>query len=277
MRQYTMPLHFANTLAKLPHNLLECKMLLNYKQTGTGPVVVLMHGLFGSLENLNVIVKTLSEQFTVINVDLRNHGSSFHADEMNYASMAQDIVSLLNHLKIEKAHIIGHSMGGKVAMQVAMLNEALIDKLIVLDIAPVTYHSRHDKIIQALKAVANDNVNSRNDADSIMKSYIDEVGVRQFLLKSLAKNESGYQWKFNLSTISDNYSEIISNINATHSCQCATLFIKGNNSDYILPEHREAIVSLFPNSKAKVIHGAGHWLHAEKPEAVNRSIIDFLQ
>lgn len=88
-------------------------MLLNYKQTGTGPVVVLMHGLFGSLENLNIIARTLSEQFTVINVDLRNHGSSFHADEMNYASMAQDIVSLLNHLKIEKAHIIGHSMGGK--------------------------------------------------------------------------------------------------------------------------------------------------------------------
>lgn len=277
MRQYTMPLHFANTLAKLPYNLSECKMLLNYKQTGAGPVVVIMHGLFGSLENLNIISRTLSEHFTVINVDLRNHGSSFHAEEMNYAAMAQDIVALLDHLKIEKAHIIGHSMGGKVAMQVAMLNEALVDKLIVLDIAPVTYHARHDKIIQALNAVQNESINSRNEADVIMKSYIDEVGVRQFLLKSLAKSENGYRWKFNLSTISAHYSEIISNINETHSCQCATLFIKGNNSDYILPEHREVIVSLFPNSKAKVIHGAGHWLHAEKPEAVNRSIIDFLQ
>ena len=252
-------------------------MQLNYKQTGQGPVVVIMHGLFGSLENLNIIAKALSESFTVINVDLRNHGSSFHDVEMSYPAMANDVLSLLSDLNIEKAHIIGHSMGGKVAMQLAMLDNDIVDKLIVLDIAPVNYHPRHDKIIKALQTIDNASVNSRTEADTLMKNYIEEMGVRQFLLKSLTKVETGYQWKFNLDTIVDNYSKIISNINETHSCSCATLFIKGNDSDYILAEHREAIVSLFPNSKAKVIHGAGHWLHAEKPAAVNRSIIDFLQ
>ena len=272
-----MPLHFTNTLAKLPHNLSECKMLLNFKQTGTGPVVVIMHGLFGSLENLNVIAKALSEHYTVINVDLRNHGASFHENEVSYPAMALDVLNLLDELNIDKAHIIGHSMGGKVAMQLAMLDEARINKLVVLDIAPVDYHPRHSAIINALQSVQERSVSSRSEADTIMKEFVDEMGVRQFLLKSLSKFENGYAWKFNLNTIVENYSKIISNINETHSCQCDTLFIKGNNSDYILPEHREAIVSLFPNSKAKVIHGAGHWLHAEKPQAVNRSIIDFLQ
>ena len=168
-------------------------------------------------------------------------------------------------------------MGGKVAMQLAMLNNDIVDRLVVLDIAPVNYHPRHDKIIQALQTVDNASVNSRTEADTLMKNYVEEMGVRQFLLKSLTKVATGYKWKFNLDTIVDNYSKIISNINKTHSCSCATLFIKGNDSDYMLAEHREAIVSLFPNSKAKVIHGAGHWLHAEKPAAVNRSIIDFLQ
>ncbi len=277
MSQDTMPLHFTNTLAKLPHNLSECKMLLNFKQTGAGPVVVIMHGLFGSLENLNVIAKSLSEHYTIINVDLRNHGASFHENEMSYLTMARDVLILLDELNIDKAHIIGHSMGGKVAMQIAMLDESRINKLVVLDIAPVDYHPRHNVIIDALQSVQEQIVSSRGEADLIMKEFIDEMGVRQFLLKSLFKFENGYAWKFNLNTIVENYSKIIANINETHSCQCDTLFIKGNNSDYILPEHREAIVSLFPNSKAKVIHGAGHWLHAEKPQAVNRSIIDFLQ
>ena len=272
-----MPLHFVNRLAKLPHNLSECKMLLNYKQTGSGPAVVIIHGLFGSLENLNVIAKALSEHYTVINVDLRNHGASFHNAQVSYPAMAQDVIHLLDELNISKAHIVGHSMGGKVAMQVAMLDETRVDKLVVLDIAPVDYHPRHNSIIKALQSVQEQRGNSRGEADLIMKEFIDEIGVRQFLLKSLSKFENGYAWKFNLNTIVENYSKIISNINETHSCQCDTLFIKGNNSDYILPEHREAIVSLFPNSKAKVIHGAGHWLHAEKPQAVNRSIIDFLQ
>ncbi|TMP28152.1 alpha/beta hydrolase [Pseudoalteromonas rubra] len=257
-------------------------MLLNYKLSGqplgSAEPVVLLHGLFGSLENLNIIARALGESYAVINLDLRNHGLSFKSDVMDYPSMAQDVLTLLEHLKIEKAHLVGHSMGGKVAMQVAMLDESKIHKLVVLDIAPVNYHPRHDSIIQALNAVASAQVTSRTEADTIMKAFIDEQGVRGFLLKSLAKGEHGeFNWRFNLAVIEANYDKIISNINTTHSCLCDTLFLKGNNSDYILAEHKDAIMQAFSNARAKIIQGAGHWLHAEKPQAVNRSIIDFIQ
>ena len=252
-------------------------MQLNYKQLGQGPDVILIHGLFGSLENLNVIAKPLSEHFTVTNVDLRNHGLSPHSDEMSYPAMAKDIVELLQHLNIKKAHIIGHSMGGKVAMELALTQPELIEKLIVLDIAPVTYPPRHTKILQALNAVASEHIEDRKHADHLMQPYIDELGVRQFLLKSLAKNEAGkLTWRFNLPVLDKKYSNILSNVNENNSCLCDTLFIKGNDSDYILPEYRTAIVTRFKNTKAKIIHGAGHWLHAQKPMAVNKAISDFL-
>ncbi|PHI38263.1 alpha/beta hydrolase [Pseudoalteromonas sp. GCY] len=255
-------------------------MQLNYQQIGdqAKPSVFVMHGLFGSLENVNVVAKALAEHFNVINVDLRNHGRSFHDEQMSYPIMANDVKSLMDELKLDKIHLVGHSMGGKVAMQFAQLFPESINKLVVLDIAPVDYHSRHDAIIAALNEVQKSDVSSRSEADTIMSQYIETLGVRQFLLKSLAKNEEGkLAWRFNLDVITEKYDTITSNINETHSCLCDTLFIKGNNSDYILPEHREAIARFFPNARAKIIQGAGHWLHAEKPEAVNRSIIDFLQ
>jgi esterase len=253
-------------------------MLLNYSQTGSGPHVILIHGLFGSLDNLNIIAKALSEHFTVTNIDLRNHGQSFHDNAMDYPMMAADVLSLMDEINIEKAHLVGHSMGGKVAMQLAIDVQARIERLVVLDIAPVDYHARHDDIIKGLKTVAQNKVTSRSEADKLLAAFIDELGVRQFLLKSLVKGETGtLSWRFNLPVICDSYSKIISNINASHSCLCDTLFVKGNDSDYILPEHRDAIMARFPNAKAKVIHGAGHWLHAQKPESVNRTILDFLQ
>ncbi|KZN66668.1 hypothetical protein N473_09750 [Pseudoalteromonas luteoviolacea CPMOR-1] len=257
-------------------------MLLNFKQSGldqkSAKTVFLIHGLFGSLENLNVIARALEANFNVINVDLRNHGRSFKSDDMDYQFMAQDIINLINHLGLESVTLVGHSMGGKVAMQVAMLDEQKVTKLVVLDIAPVAYHPRHDSIIAALNQVSLHEPNSRSEADKVMAEHIDELGVRQFLLKSLAKNDSGkLEWRFNLSVIEKNYSKIIANIDTPRTCLCDTLFIKGNNSDYILPEHKNAIVGAFTKARAKVIQGAGHWLHAEKPEAVNRSIIDFIQ
>ncbi|MCF2858001.1 alpha/beta fold hydrolase [Pseudoalteromonas sp. SMS1] len=257
-------------------------MLLNFKQSGLDPnnakTVILIHGLFGSLENLNVIARALEPSFHVINVDLRNHGRSFKGDKMSYDVMAADILALIDHLGLHNVNLVGHSMGGKVAMQVAMMDEQKVEKLIVLDIAPVNYHPRHDTIIAALNQVSQQTPASRADADKILSGYIEELGVRQFLLKSLAKNSQGIlEWRFNLSVIEENYSKIIANIDTPRTCLCDTLFIKGNNSDYILPEHREAIVGAFSKAKAKIIQGAGHWLHAEKPEAVNRSIIDFIQ
>ena len=252
-------------------------MLLNYKQYGEGPDVVIIHGLFGSLENLNVIAKPLSEHFRVTNVDLRNHGASPHSNEMNYPAMAADIVELINALNINNAHLIGHSMGGKVAMEVALMHSQKVNKLVVLDIAPVSYPARHTQIINALKKVATSQVTDRKQADAIMSEYINELGVKQFLLKSLAKNDDGqYKWRFNLDVLDEKYSTITANVNENNSCLCDTLFIKGNDSDYILPEYRDEITKRFKNTRAKIIHGAGHWLHAQKPAAVNKAINDFL-
>ena len=177
-------------------------MQLNYKQIGQGPDVVLINGLFGSLENLNVIAKPLSEHFCVTNVDLRNHGLSPHSGEMDYLAMANDIVELMAKLKIQKAHLVGHSMGGKVAMQVALTHSELVDKLVVLDIAPVSYPARHTQIIEALNSVKNADISDRKQADLVMQPYIEELGVRQFLLKSLYKNDAGkFVWRFNLSVL----------------------------------------------------------------------------
>lgn len=252
-------------------------MLLNYKQSGSGEDVIVIHGLFGSLENLNVIAKSLAENYRVTNIDLRNHGQSFHDAQMDYQVMARDVIHLMEHLKINKAHIIGHSMGGKVAMKLALTEPSLVDKLIVLDIAPVTYKPRHDAIFAGLNAVEQAQVQDRKSADTILAQYVNELGVRQFLLKSFAKNESGeFSWRFNLAVLFEKYENILTDINENNSCSCDTLFIKGNDSDYILPEYRDAIMAHFPKAKAKIIHGAGHWLHAQKPQAVNKSIDDFL-
>ncbi|MCF7499164.1 alpha/beta fold hydrolase [Pseudoalteromonas sp. L1] len=253
-------------------------MLLNYQQLGQGPDVVLIHGLFGSLENLNVIAKALAENYTVTNVDLRNHGRSFHSETMNYEVMADDIYNLLKNLNISNAHIIGHSMGGKAAMQLALKYNEVVNKLVVLDISPVANKPRHSAIFAGLNEVAESNVADRKAADLLLAKHIDEMGVRQFLLKSFAKNDQGqYQWRFNLDVLNQQYENILSQLDENDSCLCDTLFVKGNDSDYILAEHRPMIMNLFPNAKAKVIHGAGHWLHAQKPLAVNKAISDFLQ
>ncbi|MBS3796847.1 alpha/beta fold hydrolase [Pseudoalteromonas sp. BDTF-M6] len=256
-------------------------MLLNYEQSGLSieqaPSVIVIHGLFGSLDNLKVVARALAEHFHVVNVDVRNHGRSFHSEQMDYPAMAADIITLLAHLGIEKAHLVGHSMGGKIAMQVALSKPECVDKLVVLDIAPVAYHSRHDAIFKALHKVANNAVQSRSEADALMSEHIDAQGVRQFLAKSLSKTDSGaLGWQFNLPVLTAQYEQILSAPVANDSCLCDTLFIKGADSDYIDSPHRDEIMRLFPKAKAKVIQGAGHWLHAEKPVAVNKSIVDFL-
>ncbi|WP_199611774.1 alpha/beta fold hydrolase [Flocculibacter collagenilyticus] len=258
-------------------------MVLNYKLTGTGEPVVLMHGLFGSLENLSTIQRHLEKQYQVINIDLTNHGSSPHSDEFTYQSMANDVMDTMNHIGIDTFNLLGHSMGGKVAMTLALSAPSSVKKLICADIAPVVYNDRHTYIINALKSVDLANLASRNDADKQLSTSINELGVRQFLLKSLVKDEATQQfrWRFNLAGLAQNYSHIIgfdeSDAYEYRHFDAPVLFIKGQNSDYITAEHRDVITSLFPNSQAKIISNAGHWLHAEKPVAFNQIVERFLQ
>lgn len=250
---------------------------LNFKDQGKGPTVVLIHGLFGSLDNLGLLARPLSEQYRVISVDLRNHGASFHSDEMSYPAQAADILALLDHLGLEQVALVGHSMGGKVAMQVAKQAPHRVSKLVVADIAPVVYpHARHKNVFAGLNATLATPPQSRSEAEAMLAEHIEIAGVRQFLLKSFAKGESGWGWRFNVPALERNYANIMGWPDDERRFEGATLFIKGGDSDYMLPEYTGAAMAQFPAARARVIAGTGHWLHAEKPVLFNKLVVDFL-
>ena len=244
--------------------------------TAGQPPLVLLHGLFGSYENLGVVERSLSEQFQVINIDVRNHGRSFHSDEMTYPLMADDLLQTLDSLHINSVNLLGHSMGGKLAMAFALAQPQRVSKLILADIAPVAYPARHNTIFAGLNAVDLTAISSRNEADAKLADYIDEPGVRQFLLKSLLKQDDKFSWRFNLAALQKNYRQLIGAPLVNGCYNGPTLFIKGGESDYILPEHKAQIMRLFPQAQAKVIQGTGHWLHAEKPAVFTKLVKDFL-
>lgn len=249
---------------------------LNHQIRGQGQPLILIHGLFGSLENLGMVAKPLAEHFKVISVDVRNHGSSFHENNMDYDLLAQDIIALMDDLAIDSAHILGHSMGGKIAMQVALNHSERVKKLIVADIAPVQYPAHHQKIIEGLLSLNFDQITSRKAADEHLAQYVETTSVRQFLLRNLSSNNATLSFKCNVSNIANCYQQIMDSYHGNNRFEKPTLFIKGGNSDYITAEHREIIGKLFPNTSAKIIAGAGHWLHAEKPVAFNKIVLDFL-
>ncbi|WP_281558940.1 alpha/beta fold hydrolase [Thalassomonas sp. RHCl1] len=251
--------------------------LVNYQQNGTGPDVLLIHGLFGSMENLNMVAKGLSPQYRVTSMDVRNHGGSFHEQEMEYSVMAQDVIALLDHLGISETAILGHSMGGKIAMEVALASPERVSKLMVADIAPVAYPAHHQHIIQGLQSIDLTTISKRKEADEQLARYVDNLGVRQFLLRNLAISDGKLHFKCNLDYIAACYPQIMKGYLGQGQYQGKTLFIKGGNSDYIRAEHREIIQKLYPNSQAKIIQGAGHWLHAEKTSIFNKIVGDFLQ
>ncbi|WP_316674002.1 alpha/beta fold hydrolase [uncultured Tolumonas sp.] len=256
-------------------------MKLNYQITEfpdpLAEPIVLLHGLFGKQDNLGLLKQALQLQRPVITVDLRNHGlSEWHA-EMNYQVMCDDILNLLSELALPKAHLLGHSMGGKVAMAVALQAPDRVASLCVADIAPVTYtESRHTNVFKALNAVANAQVTSRKEAEQLMSDYLAEPSVRQFLLKSFS-NEQPTHWQFNLHILQQHYADIMGWPFATQHYSGPVLFIKGGASDYLQTEHQPAIRQHFPNASAKIIPGCGHWLHAEKPLLFNGIVERFLQ
>ncbi|OKP04891.1 esterase [Xenorhabdus eapokensis] len=234
--------------------------------------IVLIHGLFGDLNNLGVLGRDLQQHYSVIQIDVRNHGLSPRLENMDYRDMAQDVLTLLDELIVPKATIIGHSMGGKIAMTMTAIAPERIEKIVVIDMAPIAYPvRRHDSIFAALTKVTAAGVQTRQAAADIMRQDIREEGVIQFLLKSFRQGE----WKFNLSVLQKEYEKIIGweTISAWHE---PALFIRGGNSDYVTEEYREDIINQFPQATAWVVAGCGHWVHAEKPEAVLRAIHRFL-
>lgn len=251
--------------------------ILNFKKQGEGDPLLVIHGLFGSSRNWQSLSQQLARQYTVITVDLRNHGDSFHDAEMNYSVMTRDVEILMDQLDLESAHVLGHSMGGKVAMTLSYLNSDRIRKLIVADIAPVSYSHSYTNLIQPILDLDLSSITRRKQADEQLAQSIKDQGIRLFLLQNLAFSEGRAYWKLNwpvldrsLPTITDFFD--ISDWSIPHQC----LFIRGGLSDYVNQEHWQFLQPHFPHAQLVTLENAGHWLHAEQPEAFYQSVSSFL-
>lgn len=251
-------------------------MPLHVKQAGDGKPLILIHGLFGSLENLGSIARQLTEQFCVYSLDLPNHGRSPHSDDTSLTHMAGLVSQWLRRQSFSAASFVGHSLGGKVAMELALTDPDVVDRLAVLDIAPVHYLPRHNRVFEGLLSLQPDALASRAEADAYLSRYIEEPSVRSFLLKNLVKQVQGYGWRMNLATLHNSYERLVSANRADTVFSGRTLFLKAGNSNYIAPEHHPEIRRRFPASEIEVVPGTGHWLHAEKPELVARILLKFL-
>lgn len=251
---------------------LHFRLQKNESPTPSTLPIVLIHGLFGTLDNLGVLARDLKQHHDVLQVDLRNHGHSERSTDMSYAAMAQDLLETMDTAGIDKALVMGHSMGGKAAMALTALAPDRVEKLVVIDIAPVAYaERRHDNIFSAINAVTDAGIRDRQSAAACMRDIIPEEGVIQFLLKSFQQGE----WLFNVPVLMAEYSNIIG-WKELPAWPHPALFIRGGLSPYVQEQYRDAIANQFPASRAHVVAGASHWVHAEKPEAVLRAIHRFI-
>ena len=255
-------------------------MLLHHLHRGEGPPVILLHGLFGSAANLGMVARGLAERFSVYSLDLPNHGRSPRREAMGYPDMARDVAEFIRGRDLAPCHVLGHSMGGKVAMQLALQDPELVNRLVVADIAPVQYPPHHDAVLAGLDAVAAARPTDRRSADAVLSEHVMEAGVRAFLLKSWQKQDDGqWDWLINVAAVKGNYPRLgEANVPPEPGGTYAgpTLFIIGSESDYVGPQHREAILALLPAAEVKIIQGTGHWLHAEKPAVFNKLALRFL-
>ena len=238
--------------------------MLNYFTHGaeSSPPIMIIHGLYGSGRNWGVIAKRLSDKFFVITIDLRNHGESPWFSSHNYHDMADDLVEVVTSLNI-KPNIIGHSMGGKAAMVLALKNPDLVERLLIADIAPVTYEHDQSKFIEAMQKIDLSKVERRSDAIMALSKYVEDKSLQNFFTQSLdLKTKS---WKLNLDILSSEMHEILGFPKIDGKFSGHTLFFRGEKSEYIRAEHREIINSLFIKARFATLKDAGHWLHAEKP------------
>lgn len=253
-------------------------MELNYKSFGQGEPVIILHGLFGTLDNWQTVARALAEHFLVFIVDQRNHGRSPHVEEMSYLLMAEDLLEFMESHWIYRAHVIGHSMGGKTAMQFALHYPDMVDKLAVIDMAPKAYPGGHEEIFKALLDLDIDRVESRQDAEAFLARRIESPAVLQFLLKNISRNHDGrYAWKMNLPVIYQHYPEILKPVEGGEPYEGPALFLRGGLSPYVQPEDEAGIKALFPQARIETVENAGHWVHAEAPDEVVGRLKGFLE
>jgi esterase len=240
--------------------------------------LLILHGLYGHQGNWAAHAREFAADFTVYALDARNHGLSAHADSMSLEEMARDVCDTMDALGLASAHVLGHSMGGKVAMLLALLEPQRVTRLLVVDIAPVAYARGDSHILEALCGIDLTSLGSRAEADALLAAAIPSKPVRDFLLANLQKAAAGsYSWRFNLPVLRRCFKQIIGWPAHGRQWNGPVLFIKGELSDYILPEHRQATLAQFPAAMLKTVVGAGHWVHSEKPESFRSLALRFLR
>lgn len=253
-------------------------MQLHYQTLGQGQPLILLHGLFGAGSNWGMVAKHFAQHYQVISVDLRNHGSSPHSTSQSYANMADDLLELCDALSLQDIHLLGHSLGGKVAMQFAVQHPGLLDKLIVVDMAMRAYADAHTHLIDAMLDIDLSTLQSRHEADKILSNSILQTAVRQFLLMNLVKSDSGpgLAWRINLAAIKANYPDLQRAVceNAQYEKPC--LFIRGEHSDYVQDADVEQIKTSFIKAQFDSLP-TGHWVHAEQPQAFIEVVENFLK
>lgn len=251
-------------------------MKLHYETRGEGPPLLILHGLFGSHQNWLPVARELSGAFRVLTVDLRNHGQSPHHDESGYAAMAGDVARLIHDLGLGAASLLGHSLGGKVAMKVALSRPEVVRRLVVVDIGPRAYRAVHDDVFAALKHLDLKTVHSRTQAGELLSRAIPHRPTRHFLLTNLVRTPDGrWRWRMNLETLHAHREQLAGNVSG-EPFKGATLFIRGAKSDYLEAGDLDAVRELFPRAAFHTIADAGHWVHVDAPAPFIKAVRQFL-
>ena len=251
--------------------------ILHSKILGSGQPFLILHGFLGMSDNWKTLGNKFSENFEVHLIDQRNHGRSFHSEDFSYELLAEDLKNYITHHQLENCIVLGHSMGGKTAMQFALTNSDFVTKLIVADIAPKIYPAHHQYILKALSSVDFMKHSSRKEIEVVLQEFIPQKGVIQFLMKNIYRIEkTQLAYRFNLPVLNDKYNEVVKTFLSTERFMNPVLFLRGGNSGYILDEDMLSIQQNFPNSKLETIANAGHWLHAERPLEFYDKVMLFL-
>ncbi len=251
--------------------------LLHSRILGKGKPFLILHGFLGMGDNWKTLGNKFSENHEVHLIDQRNHGRSFHSVEFNFKLLADDLLNYINHYNLENVILLGHSMGGKAAMLFAVSHPEIVEKLIIADISPRIYPMHHQDILTALNDVDFDVQKSREEIEQVLEKYIPQFGVRQFLMKNVTRNgKEGYKYRFNLTSLTENYNEIVVGLPSGTHFDKETLFLSGEKSGYIGIDDVPLIEIHFPKSKIATVKNAGHWLHADNPTQFYDEVVSFL-
>lgn len=251
---------------------------LAYREYGSGPPLIMLHGLLGSATNWSSIAQRIAGRHRALTVDLRNHGRSPHAEAMTYRDLVDDLLVFMDGHGLDRAAVLGHSLGGKVAMRLALEHPRRVEELIVVDIAPAAYQHDYGDILAAMEALDLTGITRRSDADVLLQPSIPDPAVRLFLLQNLVTGTEGYRWRVNLATLRRHVPDIVGFPTAMSDgpYRGKTLFIDGGRSDYVTAVHHALIRRYFPRARIATVANAGHWVHAEQPEAFLETLEGFL-